>query len=266
MPRPAIRRQQVPRSSTSSRSRPAPSASKASRTELNKVLAVGSGGSNQILATVAMSEYLRERQRRRKGEGNSRPTLPRATAIFASEDKADLDNTLNLLSNLSFLSGRRAYTWGTPLSTISELLGSLFSSSSVVLPPGGNSPLGVLGQISGALELAEQIARGEMPDPDAIYLPVGSSCTISGLIRVPSPTVPQRHVCETEFPNMRRNDTPCSCCRPQAFRNANGKLGQEYTLHDAAHLPRSCARAVPSRRARPARRRPCHAQQWPGAP
>ena len=34
----------------------------------------------------------------------------------------------------------------------------------------------------GALELAEQIAAGESPDPDRIYLAVGSSCTISGLV------------------------------------------------------------------------------------
>ena len=51
-----------------------------------------------------------------------------------------------------------------------------------MVPPGGNSPAGVLGQMGGALELAEQIQRGEMPEPDRLYLPVGSSCTISGLI------------------------------------------------------------------------------------
>ena len=39
----------------------------------------------------------------------------------------------------------------------------------------------MIGQISACLELAEQIERGEY-DPPAIYLAVGSSCTISGLI------------------------------------------------------------------------------------
>lgn len=45
---------------------------------------------------------------------------------------------------------------------------------------GGNTPAGVVGQISGLLELAEQIEKGEIADVDAIYLPIGSSCTISG--------------------------------------------------------------------------------------
>ena len=43
-------------------------------------------------------------------------------------------------------------------------------------------PSGVLGQVSGALELAEQIQAGEIPDCDGIYVAVGSSCTISGLV------------------------------------------------------------------------------------
>lgn len=40
----------------------------------------------------------------------------------------------------------------------------------------------MLGQISAALELAEQIVNGDCDDPDAIYIAVGSSCTISGLV------------------------------------------------------------------------------------
>lgn len=47
---------------------------------------------------------------------------------------------------------------------------------------GGNCTAGVLGQASGVLELAEQIEVGECPDVDRIYLPIGSGCTVSGLI------------------------------------------------------------------------------------
>ena len=49
------------------------------------------------------------------------------------------------------------------------------------IPPGGTSPLGILGHVNAALELAEQVARGEMPRPARVVLPVGSGGTAAGL-------------------------------------------------------------------------------------
>ncbi len=49
------------------------------------------------------------------------------------------------------------------------------------IPPGGTSVLGMLGHVNAALELAEQIARGEMPAPVRVVLPVGSGGTAAGL-------------------------------------------------------------------------------------
>ena len=49
------------------------------------------------------------------------------------------------------------------------------------IPPGGTSPLGMLGHVNAALELAEQIAHGEMPLPARVVLPVGSGGTAAGL-------------------------------------------------------------------------------------
>lgn len=51
-----------------------------------------------------------------------------------------------------------------------------------VMPPGGAIPLGALGYVSAALELAEQVARGELPEPARIVLGVGSTCTSAGLL------------------------------------------------------------------------------------
>jgi len=51
-----------------------------------------------------------------------------------------------------------------------------------VFMPGGNGPLGVLGQAGAAMELAEQIERGELPDPDGIVVALGSGCTTAGLV------------------------------------------------------------------------------------
>jgi hypothetical protein len=62
------------------------------------------------------------------------------------------------------------------------IAGAVTQSNFIPLMLGGNCTAGVLGQASGVLELAEQIERGDCPDIDRIYIPIGSSCTVSGLI------------------------------------------------------------------------------------
>jgi D-cysteine desulfhydrase len=54
--------------------------------------------------------------------------------------------------------------------------------SALVMPPGGANPLGALGYVSAALELAEQVRAGELPAPERIVLGVGSTCTSAGLL------------------------------------------------------------------------------------
>ena len=49
------------------------------------------------------------------------------------------------------------------------------------IPLGGSSPLGSLGYVGAALELAEQVEAGLCPAPDLIYLPCGSSGSTVGL-------------------------------------------------------------------------------------
>ena len=53
---------------------------------------------------------------------------------------------------------------------------------SYVMVPGGATPLGALGYVSAAFELAEQVARGELPAPRRVVLAVGSTCTTAGLL------------------------------------------------------------------------------------
>ena len=47
---------------------------------------------------------------------------------------------------------------------------------------GGAVPLGILGHVNAALELALQIEKGEMPMPDRVVLPLGSAGTVAGLL------------------------------------------------------------------------------------
>ncbi len=50
-----------------------------------------------------------------------------------------------------------------------------------VVPPGGSSPHGTLGLVRAGLELAEQIAAGQLPVPERIYVALGSGGTAAGL-------------------------------------------------------------------------------------
>ncbi len=49
------------------------------------------------------------------------------------------------------------------------------------IPGGGSCPLGAVGYVSAALELAEQVRDGQLPEPDVIYVPMGSMGTSAGL-------------------------------------------------------------------------------------
>ena len=49
------------------------------------------------------------------------------------------------------------------------------------VPPGGSSPRGCFGYVEAGLELAEQIAAGELPEPEAIYCAFGTGGTAAGL-------------------------------------------------------------------------------------
>lgn len=49
------------------------------------------------------------------------------------------------------------------------------------LPAGGSSPVGALGYVEAALEIADQVHNGEIPEPTHIVTPVGSGGTVAGL-------------------------------------------------------------------------------------
>lgn len=49
------------------------------------------------------------------------------------------------------------------------------------IPHGGSSPVGVLGYVEAGIELALQIERGELPEPDRIFVAFGSGGTAAGL-------------------------------------------------------------------------------------
>jgi D-cysteine desulfhydrase len=53
---------------------------------------------------------------------------------------------------------------------------------SIVMPPGGATPVGTFGAVNAVFELADQIAAHQAPPPRRIVLAVGSTCTAAGLL------------------------------------------------------------------------------------
>jgi D-cysteine desulfhydrase len=49
------------------------------------------------------------------------------------------------------------------------------------LPAGGSTPVGTLGYVEVGLEIAEQVAAGELPEPATIVSAVGTGGTVAGL-------------------------------------------------------------------------------------
>lgn len=50
-----------------------------------------------------------------------------------------------------------------------------------LIMPGGSTPRGAIGYVNAALELEEQVRAGELPEPDFIFVAVGSNGTMAGL-------------------------------------------------------------------------------------
>lgn len=50
------------------------------------------------------------------------------------------------------------------------------------VPAGGTSPVGIIGHVDAALELAEQVSQGAMPAPSRVVLPLGTGGTAAGLL------------------------------------------------------------------------------------
>ncbi len=81
---------------------------------------------------------------------------------------------------LSLASGLRAF----PVSSWAHVPRALHqrqSHDTLTIPLGGSSVLGTLGYVSAAHELADQIARREVPSPDCVVVASGSGGTVAGL-------------------------------------------------------------------------------------
>ncbi len=137
--------------------------------ERRVVVTVGGLGSNHCLATTI---YGRQAGLQVHACLVDQPLTPEVEATLAR--MADEGATLHFARSpkqvpvrIAAILGRES--WGWPLRRPGLIL------------PGGSVPLGTVGIVNAALELAEQVADGEVPRPAAIFTALGSGGTHAGL-------------------------------------------------------------------------------------
>ena len=141
---------------------------KALREGAREVMTFGFTGSNHALATAI---YARE-------------VGLRSISMFMPQPNSE-SLRRNLLLGLYFgaelheYPNKRVLTLATAYQVCRHLLKT--GRRPMLIPPGGSSPLGIVGIINAAFELRDQIAQGDLPEPGCIYVAVGSMGTAVGL-------------------------------------------------------------------------------------
>lgn len=138
-------------------------------TGAQEVLTFGYAGSNHATATAVYAEQL--------GLRSISMLLPQPNAEYVRR---------NLL--LSYCCNAELHQKGNiPLlatATAFQLIRHRlkFGCFPVVIPAGGSSAFGTIGHVNAAFELKEQITRGEISQPDRIYVALGTMGTAVGLM------------------------------------------------------------------------------------
>lgn len=139
----------------------------ARRRERRSILTFGGLGTNWGLATAL---YAREHG------------LETALALV---DQPIDDHVRAQLTRLE-ASGARIYRTHTKRRTVAMLPWLLARNARggrppYLLPAGGSSPVGALGYVEAALEIAAQVEDGSLPEPSHVVVPVGTGGTAAGL-------------------------------------------------------------------------------------
>lgn len=118
-----------------------------------------------------------------------------ATALYAREQGLEtvlalvdqpLDAHVEAQLERLAASGARVYRTHTKVRTAALLPWLLARNARggrppYLLPAGGSSPVGALGYVEAALEVAAQVEQGELPEPAHVVVPVGTGGTAAGM-------------------------------------------------------------------------------------
>lgn len=134
----------------------------AQRRDKSRITTFGTAGSHHVLATGLL--------------GKSRGFAVRAFLI-AQPWSAHAERVLcaSVASGIELIPARSLWS-------AFDAVTQLRDSRSAVIPPGGSNVCGSLGYFEAALELAQQVKNGELPEPDYIVAAFGTAGTIAGLL------------------------------------------------------------------------------------
>ena len=138
------------------------------RRDAREVITFGFAGSNHALATAIYAGKV--------GLGCTSLLLPQINAHYV---RRNLLASYYYHAQLHHHDSLMLLTWG--------IIGKLVRGKTKhgvfprFIPAGGSCPLGVVGYVNAAFELRDQIAAGKIPEPDRVYLPMGSMGTSVGL-------------------------------------------------------------------------------------
>jgi 1-aminocyclopropane-1-carboxylate deaminase/D-cysteine desulfhydrase-like pyridoxal-dependent ACC family enzyme len=133
------------------------------------VLTVGATGSTHALATIRYSQRMGAEPEVTRWRQEMNPCAARVGELIVAEAARVRDSLNPVTAYLSV-----ALRWA-------QLRTSRKGVPIHWVPAGGSSPLGALGHVEAALELADQVARGEVPEPARVVVALGSGGTAAGL-------------------------------------------------------------------------------------
>jgi len=138
----------------------------AARKKKKRIVTVGAAGSHHVLATAIHGG--------RAGFAIEAALVPqRRTEHVVQNLRADL-------AAHATLRAARTY-FGAALSVVAQTVRHDWGRDAYLVPMGGSNVTGSLGYVDAARELEAQVARGELPEPDAIVVTLGSGGTAAGL-------------------------------------------------------------------------------------
>ncbi len=135
---------------------------------VRSVMTYGGIGSNHVVATAVCAKYVGLR----------------TIAMLSPQDVTEVVKRNMLLmhdNDVEMILNPNRETRG--IQTVCSYVQSKYNHGDMpyFIPTGGSCSIGIVGFVNAAFELKEQIANGEMPEPDYIYVAVGSCGTIAGL-------------------------------------------------------------------------------------
>jgi 1-aminocyclopropane-1-carboxylate deaminase/D-cysteine desulfhydrase-like pyridoxal-dependent ACC family enzyme len=133
------------------------------------VMTFGAAGSNHVLATVIHG--------RRLGLRTIAVMSPQPNAAYVRKNLLlDMANGATFVYADSMAKLPLAVSKGIAIAMRQD------GRAPFLIPPGGTSARGCLGYIDGALELKRQVDDGLLPEPEFIFVTLGSSGTAAGLM------------------------------------------------------------------------------------